>query len=339
MKFLDEYDKESAKIKGVSTEAGDPRFWISTGNYVINSTVSGQYRGGIGQGKMAMLAGPSSAGKSFVACNILKAAQDQGCGILVVDSENALDDSFVRKVGGNPDDDYYIYRGVSTVEQCKKVVSGFIQSYKKHGETKPFLIVIDSLDALMTESQMTAYEAGEVKGDQGQHAKQLKGLVGGFMQDIKDVNIAILCTKQVFKEQDPIKAKNPATEWVVTEALKYAFAQIMLITRFMLKDDDTKTYEGIRLRVFNHKSRFAKPFQHVVVDVPYETGMDPYSGLLDAAVSIGVITRNGAWYTFDGTKFQSKNFHTIQEKVLEKMIENQDVRVQVDLEDAISLEE
>lgn len=334
MDFLNEYNKESKKMSGISTSAPGPSFWISTGNYVVNKIISGKYKGGIGQGKMAALTGPSSAGKSFLTGNIIKAAQDMGCGVLVIDSENALDEPFLEGIGANPQDPNFVYRGVSTIQQGTAMVSSFLKSYRKSGETHPFLIVVDSLDAMITESAMAAYDDGIVKGDQGQQAKQLKTMLSPFMHEIKDLNVAILCTKQVYKTQDPIEAKNPVTEWKLTEAIKYPFSQIILVTRLMLKDDATKKYEGIRLKVFGLKTRFTKPFQQAMIEVPYDKGMDPYAGLLEVAESLGVITRAGAWYNFNGQKFQSKNFHTIQEQVLEELIrrESEVIDVKIDEE-------
>jgi recombination protein RecA len=125
----------------------------------------------------------------------------------------------------------------------------------------------------------------------------------------------------VYKEQDAMLAKNPVTEWKFSESIMYPFSQIVLVTRLMLKDDETKKYSGIRLKVFGRKTRFTKPFQTAMIEVPYDTGMDEYSGLLEAAESLGVITRAGAWYTFNGQKFQSKNFSTIQDDVLNALIE------------------
>lgn len=332
MNFLDDFQKDTKKLEGISTSAPGPKFWISTGNFIINKVISGKYKGGIGQGKMAALTGPSSAGKSFVTGNIIKAAQDMGCGVLVVDSENALDDPFMEAIGANPSDDYYVYRGVSTIQQGTAVISAFLKSYRKNKETKPFLIVVDSLDAMITESAMNAYEDGIVKGDQGQQAKQLKTMLSPFMHEIKDLNVAILCTKQVYKTQDPIEAKNPVTEWKLTEAIKYPFSQIMLVTRLMLKDDATKKYEGIRLKVFGLKTRFTKPFQSALIEVPYDKGMDPYAGLLEAAEALGVITRSGAWYTFKDQKFQSKNFANYQEQVLEELIKLEDKALELNLD-------
>ena len=41
------------------------------------------------------------------------------------------------------------------------------------------------------------------------------------------------------------------------------------------------------------KTRYAKPFEGVQVKIPYETGMDPYSGLVDFFESKGVLVKSG----------------------------------------------
>jgi hypothetical protein len=41
------------------------------------------------------------------------------------------------------------------------------------------------------------------------------------------------------------------------------------------------------------KTRYAKPFESVQVKIPYETGMSPYSGLVDFCEAKGVLTKSG----------------------------------------------
>jgi hypothetical protein len=41
------------------------------------------------------------------------------------------------------------------------------------------------------------------------------------------------------------------------------------------------------------KTRYAKPFEAVQVKIPYETGMNPYSGLVDLAEKQGLLTKQG----------------------------------------------
>jgi len=51
------------------------------------------------------------------------------------------------------------------------------------------------------------------------------------------------------------------------------------------------------------KTRYAKPFEGVQVKIPYETGMNPYSGLLELFEAKGVIVKQGnrlAYTTLDG---------------------------------------
>ena len=41
------------------------------------------------------------------------------------------------------------------------------------------------------------------------------------------------------------------------------------------------------------KTRYAKPFESVQVKIPYETGMNPYSGLVDLFEKKGVLVQQG----------------------------------------------
>ena len=50
---------------------------------------------------------------------------------------------------------------------------------------------------------------------------------------------------------------------------------------------------GIRAACKVMKTRFAKPFEGVQIKIPYETGMDPYSGLLDLFEKKGLIAQQG----------------------------------------------
>lgn len=333
LEFLKDIRKEEKKLveDGISVKSSRPRYWISVGNYLLNKIISGKFRGGIGQGRIAAVTGPSSAGKSFIIGNICREAQAQGVGLFVLDSENALDEDFMTALGVDVNRDDYFYRGVSTISQATVQVMNFLKNYRKHKMEQPFLIILDSIDMLRTDSQASNYEKGDVKGDQGQHAKQVKAMLADWVHDIKSINVSIVASKQVFQEQDPNLQKNPQTAWKFTESAKYAFSQILLVTKFMLKDEsgvkiagkkDT-VYSGIRLKAYGLKTRFTKPFQSASVEVPYETGMDPYNGLLSAAQGLGVVTSSGAWNYLTGTDIKwsgDKGWDKVKEQVLEACI-------------------
>ena len=80
-------------IDGLSIGFNDPTDWVSTNNYALNYLISGYFERGIPLGKVSVLAGESGAGKSYIASgNIIKNAQEQGIYVILIDSENALEE-------------------------------------------------------------------------------------------------------------------------------------------------------------------------------------------------------------------------------------------------------
>lgn len=324
--FLKDFRADLEKAGLEEGSSLPPRYWFSTGNYVVNKTLSGSYLKGIPQGRLTCFTGPSGAGKSFLAANAMREAQRQGAHVVCLDSENALDDDFVTKLGVDVTDNYS-YVAIDTIPQAKKVVSAFLRGYKAdHGKAEDapkVLIVIDSLDMLMTETEEENFSKGISKGDQGQRNKQLKQVLREFVQAIKGYNISMIVTAQVYKNQD---VTNGEGVWIVSDAIKFSLSQIALLTKLKLRDGDAgdRSVSGIRMMVESYKTRFTKPFQKVTIEVPYETGMDPFNGLFDVAVETGIITKKGAWYVigdgenFRRDQFDSPEFVSIRNDVLVK---------------------
>lgn len=305
--FMNNFEKEISKMDGVSFKDEPPRYWFGFGSYAINRVMSGSFLRGIPQGRITALCGPSSAGKSFLAANLIRQAQAEGAMILAVDAENALDKNFVGNVGVDVSSGYKRMK-LSTIKQATKAVSDFIDGYKANFGTgtdiPKVLIVVDSLDYLMTEAEATAAEKGEVQFDQGQQTRMLKSMLRTWVHDISDLNISIVVTKQVYRaRQDQLLQGEGA--WVINDAIRYACSQIVLATRLKLKDDDSKAptgkITGIRLKAEGFKTRFCEPFSSITVEVPYTTGMNAYSGMFDIAVALGIIIKKGSWYNIKGS--------------------------------------
>lgn len=330
-KFLENFRKEASKIKGVDLEMHLPSFFLDSGNFIINKLLYGSYTKCLPQGRISAIGGPSSTGKTYVASNCAKYALEQGVGVLYVDTENAIDKGHFDAIGIDSEHPLLQYSAVSTIPQAIKVIATFISEYRDSGETTPFLIIIDSLDMLETESDEKNYDKGEIKGGQGQKQLQLKKMLAAFVHDIKRVPMHMLCTKQVYVNQD--EATKHVEPWKFTEALKFAFSQILLVTKLSFRDEATKEYLGFKLKAFGFKTRFTKPFQTAEIEVPYESGMDRYTGLLSAAVSLDIVRKSGSWYYFGEHKWQGEAAWTPhQEAILAEIIklEDKDLHVQVE---------
>ena len=103
---VSKFRKEITKsIEGLSIGFNDPTDWISTGNYALNYLISGDFNRGVPLGKVTVFAGESGAGKSYICSgNIIKNAQQQGIYVVLIDSENALDEKWLHDLGVDTND-------------------------------------------------------------------------------------------------------------------------------------------------------------------------------------------------------------------------------------------
>lgn len=341
MDFLKDFKKTISKMEGVSTDTSPPRYWFGSGNYVLNKIVSGDFNHCIPQGRVTGLAGPSGAGKSFLLANIVKQAQKEGAFILLLDSEGAFDDQFASAIGIDTEDPYYMPVQVVTIPQVIKIVSSYIKGYRREygdGVDAPkVLIAIDSCDMLQTETEADKYEKGDANADQGQHPKQIKQMLKTFVGDVKGLNISMIVTKQVYAaSRDQLMQGEGA--WVVNGAIRYSLSQIILITKLKLKGESAEAgIAGIRMKCEAFKTRFTKPYQTVTVEVPYDTGMNPLSGLSDVAVGLGVLKKAGSYVYIDGeekNKWYARDIAQHADRIIEKCNEKSNVFLQISKEDA-----
>jgi recombination protein RecA len=335
LNFLKDLEKTANSLEDVSSDSSPPKHWTHSGNYVLNSIISGNFEQGYPCGRVLGFMGPSGAGKSFLTANALREAQQDGAFVVVIDTENAMDASFLSKIGVDVEHNFN-YKGVVTIDSCVKLLSTIIKGYKKqykddYESGKKLVILVDSLDMLLTTTEDENFTRGIQRGDQGQRNKQLKAMLRTLVQSIKGTNITIFVTGQVYPNQDMLNGEG---KYIVSEAVKYSLSQYVMITKLKLKDGE-KNITGIRMKVTADKTRFTKPFQSVTIEVPYETGMDPYSGLLDAAVDAGIVKQAGAWYTLISTeeKFQRKNALDIYPKIIEEFNKTNDLYLNADVSD------
>ena len=247
---------------------------------------------------------------------------------MVLDSENALDTDYLEACGVDVEDDNYLHVSVSTLGAAVDAIHQITEDYhaaraKKELDKMPRLLIVgDSLDFMFVDSMIKKFDdSGEMGSDQGLHAKKMKQLLQTIVYDIKFLPAIALFTKQVYVDQTP--NANPPVK--MTESVKFALTQLLLITRLMTRDDKTKTYDGILLRVFAWKTRGCKPFQRCEIKVPYDSGMDEYEGLLQIAVQLGIVDQAGAWFSYNGNKWQGADKWrtldvSIKEEIFQKIV-------------------
>ena len=86
---------------------------------------------------------------------------------------------------------------------------------------------------------------------------------------------------------------------IKSQVVKALSTLVLLVAMRKLKlkvdADGNKTSQvhGIRAACKVMKTRYSKPFESVQVEIPYETGMSPYSGLVEFFEAKGLLIKQG----------------------------------------------
>jgi RecA/RadA recombinase len=294
-------------IEGLSIGFNDPTDWISTGNYALNYLISGDFQKGVPLGKVTVFAGESGAGKSYICSgNLIRHAQQQGIYPILIDSENALDEDWLKALGVDTSEDKLLKLNMAMIDDVAKTINEFMTEYKamSEGDKPKVLFVIDSLGMLLTPTDVNQFEAGDLKGDMGRKPKALTALVRNCVNMFGSANVGLVATNHTYASQDMF---DPDDKISGGQGFIYASSIVVAMKKLKLKEDEdgNKITEvrGIRAACKIMKTRYAKPFESVQVKIPYETGMNPYSGLVDLFEAKEMLKKEGnslVYVTSDG---------------------------------------
>lgn len=288
-------------ISGISAGFHDPVDWISTGNHTLNYLISGDFNKGVPLGKVSVFAGESGSGKSFICSgNLVRNAQDHGCQVVLFDSENALDEDWLKALNVDTNPEKLLKISVSMIDDVAKSISEFMKDYKanygdlEYDEMPKLLFVVDSLGMLLTPTDVDQFQKGDMKGDMGRKPKALTALVRNTVNQLAPYPIGLVCTNHTYASQDMF---DPDDKISGGQGFVYASSIVVAIKKLKLKEDadgnKVSTVQGIRAACKVMKSRYSKPFEGVQIKIPYETGMDPYSGLLEMLEAKGIVDKVG----------------------------------------------
>ena len=308
---VSKYRKSLTKsIAGISTGFNDPDTWISTGSYGLNYLISGDFYKGVPMGKVTVFAGEPGAGKSYIVSgNIVKAAQDQGIFVILIDSENALDEKWLQNLGVDTNEKKLWRIGATMIDDVAKVVTEIVAGYKVDYLEAPkdtrqkILFVVDSLGMLLTPTDVNQFQAGDMKGDMGRKAKQLRALVTNCVNMFGDLNIGMVVTNHTYASQDMF---DPDDKISGGSGFMFASSIIVAMKKYKLKEDEegnkVTDVRGIKATCKVVKTRYAKPFESIKIDIPWDTGMNPISGLFDLFLKSGVLVKEGNSYLYTSKK-------------------------------------
>lgn len=303
---MSKFRKEQNKKLNIKDGFHDPLTWVSTGNFALNKMMSGNFYGGVPIGSATTFAGASGSGKSYIVSgNVVRNALADGVAVVLMDTEGAVKKKWAEALGVTTEHENLIRWAKTTVNQVAKTISDFMEDYMENvakmtrEEQPPVLFVLDSLGNLLTDTNIEQFKDGDLKGDKGLFAKQTKALFKSTMGLFEGYQTGLVCTNHTYTNQNMYSDHEDIISGGSGQI--YLSDIVVSMNKKKLKLDSegnkTKTVQGIESTIKCVKSRYAKPFEEVNVQIPYDHGMDPYSGLFDM-LEKKVFVKDGTRYLY-----------------------------------------
>jgi recombination protein RecA len=242
--------------------------------------------GGIPKGRVVEIYGPESSGKTTLALHALAEVQKAGGIAAFVDAEHALDPIYAGNLG--VDIDNLLVSQPDTGEAGLEIVDQLVRSNAID------LVVVDSVAALVPRAEIEG-EMGDAHV--GLHARLMSQALRKITGSIGRTGCTVIFLNQL-RQKIGISYGNPE---VTTggNALKFYASVRMDIRRIQTLKKGTDEY-GIRAKVKVAKNKVAPPFRIAEFDVIFGQGISALGCVVDLAEENGILTRRGAWYSYNG---------------------------------------
>jgi len=276
---------EYAGIASEGIEGSDVTGFIDTGSHVFNALLSGSLYGGIPNNKIMALAGESATGKTYFALGMCKKFLDDNPDgvILYFDTEQAITSDMVKDRGMDPA--RVAIFPVATVETFRHQAISIVDKYIETKDSKPVFVVLDSLGMLSTEKEMNDTAEGKSTRDMTR-AQVIKATFRVLTLKLGKAGIPLIMTNHTY---DVVGAYVPMKEMGGGSGLKYAASTIVYLSKKKDKDGTDIVGNIIKCKLF--KGRFTKENKVVEVQLNYDTGLNPYYGLVPLAVKYDIFKK------------------------------------------------
>lgn len=266
--------------------------------------------GGIPRGRIIEIYGPESSGKTTLAQDIVAECQKKGGIAAYVDAEHALDPEYARNLG--VDVDNLLISQPDTGEQALDITEELVRS----GAVD--IVVVDSVAALVPKAEIEGSMEDQQMGLQARlMSKALRKLTG----IIGKTNTTVIFINQL-RMKIGVMYGNPETT-TGGNALKYYASVRMEIKRTETLKGENGEY-GIHVRVRVLKNKVAPPFRTAEFDIIFGKGISKVGNILDVAVSLNIVNKAGAWFSFNEEKLgqgreKAKEFLEQNPEILSKI--------------------
>jgi recombination protein RecA len=300
---------------------------------------SGPKCAGYPRKRITEIYGQESSGKTTAAIQAAAAVQAQGGTVCFVDFEHALDHAYATKVGMSFDEDKLLLYQPEDMEEGWVLIQTAIAAGVD-------LIIVDSVAAMVPRSEKEK-KIGDVAkiGVVAANMSRMLPQVCGWLDSPKFLvhnpkGTALLLLNQVRASISTGGGGAPAEDNTTGgKALKFYCYLRLKFTRIKTerlasKHKDAMTGKEVSLPYGNLtqvklvKSKVdGKQGYTTEIFIRFNYGIDDYYSLIEAAVSVGVIKKRGAFYEFSGSAYQGRD--KLRKHLMSNKAEFQELRTKV----------
>lgn len=240
--------------------------------------------GGVPKGRIIEIYGPESSGKTTLAIHILAEAQKKGDAVAFIDAEHAFDSGYAKNIGLNIDDLYISQPDFG--EQALEILETLVRS-AAFG-----VIVVDSVAALTPRAEIEG-EMGD--SHMGLQARLMSQALRKLTAITGKTGTTIIFLNQL-RMKIGVMFGNPETTTGGNALKFYASIRMDIRQRDKIMRDGNLVGHTRVVKVV--KNKMAPPFKEASFDMIYPFGIDKESSILDAAISLGIVEKSGAWFSY-----------------------------------------